>query len=56
MNQAQRQVLFENIARAMGDAHRMIRVRHIGNCYRADQACGESVAGALGISMSEVLK
>jgi hypothetical protein len=38
----------------MGDATRMISVRHIGNCYRADQAYGEGVARALGIPISEV--
>ncbi|MDD4163591.1 MAG: catalase-related domain-containing protein [Methanothrix sp.] len=56
MSPAQQQVLFENTARAMGDAPRMIKIRHIGNCYRADPAYGEGVAGALGIPMSEVLK
>ena len=55
MSPAQQQVLFENIARAMGDALRMIRIRHIGNCYRADPAYGEGVSRALGIPMSEVL-
>ena len=56
MSPAQQQVLFENTARAMGDAPRMIKIRHIGNCYRADPAYGEGVAGALGIPMSEVGK
>jgi len=56
MSPAQQQVLFENTARAMGDAPRMIKVRHIGNCYRADPAYGEGVARALGIPMSEVPK
>ena len=56
MSPAQQQVLFENTARAMGDAPRMIKIRHIGNCYRADPAYGEGVARALGIPMSEVAK
>ncbi len=56
MSPAQQQVLFENTARAMGDAPMMIKVRHIGNCYRADPAYGEGVARALGIPMSEVLE
>lgn len=54
MSPAQQHVLFENTARAMGDAPKMIKVRHIGNCYKADPAYGEGVATALGISMSDV--
>jgi catalase len=49
-------VLFENTARAMGDAPKEIKVRHIGNCLKADPAYGEGVAKALGIPMSEVAK
>jgi catalase len=56
MSPAQQQVLFENTARVMGDAPRMIGAWHIGNCYRADPAYGEGVARALGIPMSEVPK
>jgi len=56
MSPAQQQALFENTARAMGDAPRMIKIRHIGNCYKADPAYGEGVARALGIPMSEVGK
>ena len=41
-------------ARAMGDAPRKIKIRHIGNCAKADPAYGKGVADALGISMSEV--
>ncbi|MHB1451504.1 MAG: catalase-related domain-containing protein, partial [Coriobacteriia bacterium] len=48
------QRLFENTARAMGDAPKMIKTRHIGNCYKADPAYGEGVAAALGIPMSDV--
>ena len=54
MNPEQQKVLFENTARAMGDAPREIKIRHIGNCMKADPAYGEGVAGALGIPMSEV--
>ena len=43
----------ENTARAMGDAPKEIKVRHIGNCMKADPAYGEGVAKALGIPMSE---
>jgi catalase len=33
-------VLFANTARAMGDAPKEVKVRHIGNCRKADPACG----------------
>ena len=56
MKPEQQQALFENTARAMGDAPKMIKIRHIGNCYKADPAYGEGVARALGISLSEVHK
>lgn len=51
---AQQQVLFENTARAMGDAPREVKIRHIGNCLKADPAYGKGVADALGIPLSEV--
>jgi len=50
MNRSQQQVLFENTARAMGDAPKEIKVRHINNCLQADEAYGQGVATALGIS------
>jgi catalase len=56
MNPAQQKVLFENTARAMGDAPRMIKIRHIGNCLKADAAYGAGVAEAMGISLTEVTK
>lgn len=56
MTAAQQQLLFDNTARALGDAPREIKIRHIGNCYQADAAYGEGVAKALGIPMSEVVK
>jgi catalase len=56
MNPEQQKVLFENTARAMGDAPKEIKARHISNCMKADPAYGEGVASALGISMSEVTK
>ena len=52
----QQQVLFENTARAMGDAPREVKVRHIGNCAKADPAYGEGVAAALGLSMGGVAR
>jgi len=48
--------LFANTARAMGDAPKMIKVRHIGNCLKADPAYGKGVADALGIPLSDVTK
>ena len=56
MSPAQREVLFGNTARAMGDAPKEIKIRHIGNCLKADLAYGEGVARALNIPLSEVPK
>ena len=42
--------------RAMGDAPKEIKLRHIGNWMKADTAYGQGVAKALGISMDEVPK
>ncbi|HEY6559573.1 MAG TPA: catalase [Polyangiaceae bacterium] len=49
MSAAQQQVLFENTARAMGDAPDEIKRRHVGNCAKADPAYGAGVAKALGL-------
>ncbi|MER2539140.1 MAG: catalase [Azonexus sp.] len=51
MSPAQQQVLFENTARAMGDAPDDIKRRHICNCAQADPAYGAGVAKALGIAI-----
>jgi len=40
----EQQRLFENTARAMGDSPDEIKIRHIGNCYKADPAYGKGVA------------
>ena len=56
MSSAQMQVLLENTGRAMGEVPKEIKVRHIGNCLKADPTYGEGVAKALGIALSEVLK
>jgi catalase len=40
-------VLFDNTARAMGDASAHIKQRHVDNCTRADPAYGAGVARAL---------
>ena len=49
MTPEQQQVLFDNTARAMGDAPEFIKLRHIGNCSKADPAYGAGVAKALGL-------
>ena len=54
MSKEQQHVLFENTARAMGDAPKEIKIRHIGNCLKADEAYGKGVAQTLGINVSEI--
>ena len=56
MSPAQQNLLFANTARAMGDAPREIKIRHIGNCLKADPAYGKGVADALDIPLNEVPK
>jgi catalase len=34
----QQKVLFKHTARAMGDAPKEVKLRHIGNCLKADPA------------------
>lgn len=50
MSPAQQQALFDNTARALGDAPDAIKQRHIGNCSKADPAYGAGVAKALGLA------
>ncbi|MBJ6983957.1 catalase [Luteimonas sp. MC1750] len=47
MTPAQQQVLFDNTARAMGDAPDFIKRRHVDNCSKADPAYGAGVEAAL---------
>jgi len=47
MTTEQRQALFDNTARAMGDAPEAIKRRHVANCSKADPAYGAGVAAAL---------
>jgi catalase len=56
MSPAQQHALFGHTARVMGDAPREIKIRHIGNCLKADPAYGKGVADALGIALSAVEK
>jgi catalase len=54
MNTGQQQALFDNTARAMGDAPEEIKIRHISNCKKADPDYGRGVAEALGISLDKI--
>ncbi|MBU1055320.1 MAG: catalase [Proteobacteria bacterium] len=56
MNAKQKKALFGNTASAMGDAPIEIKIRHIGNCLKADPAYGKGVAQALGIPLSKIPK
>ncbi len=50
MTMEKKALLFENTARAMGDAPEEIKRRHIENCTKADPAYGKGVADALGLA------
>jgi catalase len=54
MTPAQQEALYANTARAMGDAPREIKIRHIRHCAQADPAYGAGVARAMGIPMADV--
>ncbi|WP_291981617.1 catalase [Candidatus Accumulibacter sp. ACC005] len=56
MNAEQQQLLFDNTARAMGDIPEEIRLRHVGNCCKADPAYGAGVAKALAIAPDKLPK
>jgi catalase len=47
MSSAQKQVLFDNTARQVGQASPHIQQRHVANCAKADPAYGKGVANAL---------
>ena len=53
MSPEQKNVLFGNTARAMGDAPKEVKIRHLNNCLKADEAYGQGVADALEIPVSE---
>ena len=55
MTPQQRETLFGNTARAMGDAEEFIKFRHIRNCNAADPEYGAGVANALGIDLQKAL-
>ena len=51
MTPAKQLLLFENTARALGDAKLHIKQRHVDNCTHADPAYGAGVAKALGLNL-----
>ena len=53
MTPEQQQVLFDNTARALGDAPKAVKQRHICNCLKVDPAYGEGVEAALGVEFAE---
>ncbi|MFW2330712.1 MAG: catalase [Nitrospinota bacterium] len=54
MTPQQQKVLFENTARAMGDASNEVKIRHIKHCLKADPAYGKGIAAELKISLDKV--
>lgn len=54
MTPEQKEALFGNTARAMGNAPKEIKLRHIRHCYKADPEYGKGVAKACGIAESEI--
>ena len=55
MSQEQKQALYDNTARAMGDALDFIKYRHIRNCHACHPDYGAGVAKALGMTVEEAL-
>jgi catalase len=47
MGPDERQRLFDNTARSLGDASQAVKDRHVAHCHRADPAYGAGVAAAL---------
>ena len=54
MTDDQKQVLFDNTARNMGDSTLQIKHRHIYHCYMADADYGKGVAQSMNIPIDEV--
>ncbi len=54
MSTEQQETLFANTASSMGAIPVEIKIRHIGNCMKADPAYGKGVADTLGISLDDV--
>jgi catalase len=53
MSPEEQRRLFENTARAMGDARLEVKQRHVANCTKADPAYGMGVAAALGLALNK---
>jgi catalase len=56
MTSDQQKAFFGNTARAIAEATKEIKIRHIANCLKADPAYGKGGADAMGIPLSEVSK
>lgn len=54
MTDDQKQVLFDNTARNMGDSTLQIKHRHIYHCYQADPEYGKGVAMSMNIPIEDV--
>lgn len=54
MSAEQKQALYDNTMRHMGNAPKEIKIRHIVNCWKVEPAYGEGVARACGIPMQEI--
>jgi catalase len=50
----EKQRLFENTARSLAPAEKLIRDRHVSNCSKADPAYGEGVAKALEVVLAKM--
>jgi catalase len=53
MNPSEKERLFSNTKRNMGDIPKEIKIRHIKHCYLADPEYGKGIAKALDIPLSE---
>lgn len=56
MSKQQKQILFDNTARALGDALDFIQYRHIRNCYFCNPDYGEGIAKALGMTVKAAMR
>ncbi len=56
MTDEQKQALFGNTARAMGDAPDFIKYRHIRNCHMCHADYAKGVATALGLTVEDAIK
>ncbi|WP_415032977.1 catalase [Azonexus sp.] len=55
MSPQQKEALFGNTARGMGDAPEFVKFRHIRNCHAADPAYGAGVAAAMNLDLQKAL-